>query len=79
MYNCRRFNAVFQLILNNVHIRYEDDLSLPNGLVFNCGVRIQKMTVQTTNAAGVRFLSSWCIQITSSEVLIDIIGVIALK
>ncbi|VDM63985.1 unnamed protein product [Angiostrongylus costaricensis] len=41
-----------QLILNNVHIRYEDNLSLPNGLVFNCGVRIQTMTVQTTNAAG---------------------------
>ncbi|VDN20443.1 unnamed protein product [Cylicostephanus goldi] len=40
------------LILNNVHIRYEDDLSLPNGLVFNCGVRIQTMTMQTTNAAG---------------------------
>uniref|UniRef100_A0A0K0DCQ1 Ricin B-type lectin domain-containing protein n=1 Tax=Angiostrongylus cantonensis TaxID=6313 RepID=A0A0K0DCQ1_ANGCA len=41
-----------QLILNNVHIRYEDNLSLPNGLVFNCGVHIQTMTVQTTNAAG---------------------------
>nr|CDJ94690.1 hypothetical protein, variant [Haemonchus contortus] len=41
-----------QLILNNVHIRYEDDLSLPNGLVFNCGVRIRKMTMQTTNASG---------------------------
>ncbi|RCN43105.1 hypothetical protein ANCCAN_10893 [Ancylostoma caninum] len=42
-----------QLILNNVHIRYEDNLSLPNGLVFNCGIRIQTMTMQTTNAAGV--------------------------
>ncbi|KAK6738704.1 hypothetical protein RB195_020674 [Necator americanus] len=41
-----------QLILNNVHIRYEDNLSLPNGLVFTCGVRIQTMTMQTTNAAG---------------------------
>ncbi|EYC38921.1 hypothetical protein Y032_0687g1538 [Ancylostoma ceylanicum] len=41
-----------QLILNNVHIRYEDNLSLPNGLVFNCGIRIQTMTMQTTNAAG---------------------------
>ncbi|KAJ1353259.1 hypothetical protein KIN20_009853 [Parelaphostrongylus tenuis] len=41
-----------QLILDNVHIRYEDNLSLPNGLVFNCGVRIQTMTMRTTNAAG---------------------------
>ncbi|VDL75879.1 unnamed protein product [Nippostrongylus brasiliensis] len=41
-----------QLILDNVHIRYEDNLSLPNGLAFNCGVRIQTITVQTTNAAG---------------------------
>ncbi|TKR64371.1 hypothetical protein L596_024918 [Steinernema carpocapsae] len=38
-----------QLILTNVHIRYEDDVSLPNNYPFNCGVRIQKISVQTTN------------------------------
>ncbi|TKR63461.1 hypothetical protein L596_027291 [Steinernema carpocapsae] len=38
-----------QLILTNVHIRYEDDVSLPNNHPFNCGVRIQKISVQTTN------------------------------
>uniref|UniRef100_A0A1I7WZT6 VPS13 domain-containing protein n=1 Tax=Heterorhabditis bacteriophora TaxID=37862 RepID=A0A1I7WZT6_HETBA len=38
------------LILNNVHIRYEDSLTLPNDLVFSCGARIQKITVQTTNS-----------------------------
>ncbi|NP_001348705.1 Ricin B-type lectin domain-containing protein [Caenorhabditis elegans] len=37
-----------QLILNNVHIRYEDDTTIP-GQTFNCGIRIQKMTMQTTN------------------------------
>ncbi|KAK0428668.1 hypothetical protein QR680_010939 [Steinernema hermaphroditum] len=38
-----------QLILTNVHIRYEDDVSLPNRHPFNCGVRIQKISVQTTD------------------------------
>ncbi|CAJ0587158.1 unnamed protein product, partial [Mesorhabditis spiculigera] len=38
-----------QLILTNVHIRYEDGQTLPNGLSFVSGVRIRKMTVQTTN------------------------------
>lgn len=37
-----------QLILNNVHIRYEDN-STVFGKTFNCGIRIQKMTMQTTN------------------------------
>uniref|UniRef100_A0A1I7TSK2 Ricin B-type lectin domain-containing protein n=1 Tax=Caenorhabditis tropicalis TaxID=1561998 RepID=A0A1I7TSK2_9PELO len=37
-----------QLILNNVHIRYEDNSTLL-GKTFNCGIRIQKMTMQTTN------------------------------
>ncbi|CAD6197785.1 unnamed protein product [Caenorhabditis auriculariae] len=39
-----------QLILNNVHIRYEDDSTLTGGVPFNVGIRIQKMTMQTTNA-----------------------------
>ncbi|KAK0393450.1 hypothetical protein QR680_000217 [Steinernema hermaphroditum] len=38
-----------QLILTNVHIRYEDDVSLPNHHPFNCGARIQKISVQTTD------------------------------
>ncbi|CAI2346080.1 unnamed protein product [Caenorhabditis sp. 36 PRJEB53466] len=38
-----------QLILNNVHIRYEDNSTI-HGQTFNCGIRIQKMTMQTTNA-----------------------------
>ncbi|KAF1766140.1 hypothetical protein GCK72_006096 [Caenorhabditis remanei] len=37
-----------QLILNNVHIRYEDNTTIL-GQTFNCGIRIQKMTMQTTN------------------------------
>lgn len=36
--------------MTNVHIRYEDGTTLPRGLAFNCGIRIQKMTVQTTNS-----------------------------
>ncbi|PIC46698.1 hypothetical protein B9Z55_006302 [Caenorhabditis nigoni] len=37
-----------QLILNNVHIRYEDNSTIL-GQTFNCGIRIQKMSMQTTN------------------------------
>lgn len=37
-----------QLILNNVHIRYEDNSTIL-GQTFNCGIRIQTMSMQTTN------------------------------
>ncbi|CAI4229925.1 unnamed protein product [Auanema sp. JU1783] len=40
-----------QLILDNVHIRYEDNLTLPNSRGFSCGVRIQKVIMETTNSA----------------------------
>ena len=46
--------VALQLILNNVHVRYEDGDTLPNGLTFACGVRIHTMTVQTTNQQWVR-------------------------
>lgn len=36
--------------MTNVHVRYEDGSTLPRRLAFNCGVRIQKMSVQTTNS-----------------------------
>ncbi|CAB3411172.1 unnamed protein product [Caenorhabditis bovis] len=38
-----------QLILNNVHIRYEDNVTI-TGRTFNCGIRMQRMTMQTTNS-----------------------------
>jgi hypothetical protein len=40
-----------QLILSNVHIRYEDKKTLSTP--FACGFRIQWVTVQTTNDAWV--------------------------
>ncbi|KAH7710836.1 Protein C25H3.11 [Aphelenchoides avenae] len=39
-----------QLILTNVHIRYEDEKTMPDGTPFNFGIRVQNITVQTTNA-----------------------------
>jgi hypothetical protein len=39
-----------QLILTNVHIRYEDDKTLPTSKPFGFGIRIQNISVQTTNA-----------------------------
>lgn len=42
------------LIIDNVHIRYEDcqTLSVP----FNCGIRIQNVTVNTTNSQWVSLI-----------------------
>ncbi|VDK72688.1 unnamed protein product [Litomosoides sigmodontis] len=39
-----------QLILTNVHIRYEDDMTLPNSASFACGVRIHNISMQTTDS-----------------------------
>ncbi|VDO35323.1 unnamed protein product [Onchocerca flexuosa] len=39
-----------QLILTNVHIRYEDDMTLPNNTPFACGVRIHNVSMQTTDS-----------------------------
>uniref|UniRef100_A0AC34GSG9 Uncharacterized protein n=1 Tax=Panagrolaimus sp. ES5 TaxID=591445 RepID=A0AC34GSG9_9BILA len=39
-----------QLILSNVHIRYEDSTTLPNNIPFNFGIRIQHISIQTTNS-----------------------------
>uniref|UniRef100_A0A914C821 Vacuolar protein sorting-associated protein 13D n=1 Tax=Acrobeloides nanus TaxID=290746 RepID=A0A914C821_9BILA len=39
-----------QLVLSNVHIRYEDDTTLHGRIPFNFGIRIQHLSVQTTNA-----------------------------
>uniref|UniRef100_A0A915Q2Y8 Chorein N-terminal domain-containing protein n=1 Tax=Setaria digitata TaxID=48799 RepID=A0A915Q2Y8_9BILA len=39
-----------QLVLTNVHIRYEDDTTLPNNSSFACGVRIHSISMQTTNS-----------------------------
>jgi hypothetical protein len=39
-----------QLILSNVHIRYEDSITLPNNISFNFGIRIQHISIQTTNS-----------------------------
>uniref|UniRef100_A0A7E4V616 Ricin B-type lectin domain-containing protein n=1 Tax=Panagrellus redivivus TaxID=6233 RepID=A0A7E4V616_PANRE len=39
-----------QLILSNVHIRYEDSRTMPDGVPFNFGVRIQHISIQTTNS-----------------------------
>ncbi|VDK63042.1 unnamed protein product [Onchocerca ochengi] len=39
-----------QLILTNVHIRYEDDRTLPNNTPFACGVRIHNVSMQTTDS-----------------------------
>ncbi len=46
-----------QLILTNVHIRYEDDTTLPNGAAFAVGLRIHKVLVQTTDSAWVSLVS----------------------
>ncbi|KAI6238683.1 Ricin B-type lectin domain-containing protein [Aphelenchoides fujianensis] len=39
-----------QLILDNVHVRYEDESTLPDGTPFAFGFRVQQISVQTTNA-----------------------------
>nr|CDP97328.1 Bm2386 [Brugia malayi] len=39
-----------QLVLTNVHIRYEDDVTLSNNIPFVCGVRIHNVSMQTTNS-----------------------------
>ncbi|MCP9261504.1 hypothetical protein DINM_004861 [Dirofilaria immitis] len=39
-----------QLVLTNVHIRYEDDTTLPNRTPFVCGVRIHNVSMQTTDS-----------------------------
>ncbi|KAI6183493.1 Vacuolar protein sorting-associated protein 13D [Aphelenchoides bicaudatus] len=39
-----------QLILDNVHIRYEDDQTMPDKQPFNFGFRIQNISIQTTNS-----------------------------
>lgn len=39
-----------QLILSNVHIRYEDDVTMPDKVPFNFGIRIQHISIQTTNS-----------------------------
>ncbi|KAI6181931.1 hypothetical protein M3Y98_00882500 [Aphelenchoides besseyi] len=39
-----------QLILDNVHIRYEDNVTMPDGSPFHFGFRIQNISIQTTNA-----------------------------
>lgn len=49
----------FQLILTNVHIRYEDDVTLLNEKSFSCGIRIQNISMQTTNA---RWVSLFCLK-----------------
>ncbi|KAL3994358.1 hypothetical protein ACH3XW_21415 [Acanthocheilonema viteae] len=39
-----------QLVLSNVHIRYEDDRTLSNNESFVCGVRIHNVSMQTTDS-----------------------------
>ncbi|CAG9534944.1 unnamed protein product [Cercopithifilaria johnstoni] len=39
-----------QLVLTNVHIRYEDDITLPNNAPFACGMRIHNVSMQTTDS-----------------------------
>uniref|UniRef100_A0A1I7VNQ7 Ricin B-type lectin domain-containing protein n=1 Tax=Loa loa TaxID=7209 RepID=A0A1I7VNQ7_LOALO len=39
-----------QLVLTNVHIRYEDDMTLPNNAPFACGVRMRNVSMQTTDS-----------------------------
>ncbi|CAD5233590.1 unnamed protein product [Bursaphelenchus xylophilus] len=39
-----------QLILNNVHIRYEDDKTMPDKMPFHFGFRIHNISIQTTNS-----------------------------
>uniref|UniRef100_A0AAF5PWJ8 Ricin B-type lectin domain-containing protein n=2 Tax=Wuchereria bancrofti TaxID=6293 RepID=A0AAF5PWJ8_WUCBA len=39
-----------QLVLTNVHIRYEDDITLSNNTPFACGVRIHNVSMQTTDS-----------------------------
>lgn len=39
-----------QLILTNVHIRYEDGTTIPDGTPFACGIRVHNVSVQTTNS-----------------------------
>uniref|UniRef100_A0A0N5AAX4 Ricin B-type lectin domain-containing protein n=1 Tax=Syphacia muris TaxID=451379 RepID=A0A0N5AAX4_9BILA len=41
-----------QVILTNVHIRYEDNSTLPNGVPFCCGIRIHNVSIQTTDSSG---------------------------
>lgn len=38
----------FQVILNNIHIRYEDDTMAGND--FNFGIRMESLSIQTTNS-----------------------------
>uniref|UniRef100_A0AC35TVT4 Ricin B-type lectin domain-containing protein n=1 Tax=Rhabditophanes sp. KR3021 TaxID=114890 RepID=A0AC35TVT4_9BILA len=39
-----------QLIVTNIHIKYEDDVTLPGQVPFNFGIRIQNISVQSTGA-----------------------------
>ncbi|VDN33241.1 unnamed protein product [Gongylonema pulchrum] len=39
-----------QLVLTNVHIRYEDSTTLPNDMCFACGMRIHNVSMQTTDS-----------------------------
>ncbi|KAI6192604.1 hypothetical protein M3Y96_01253600 [Aphelenchoides besseyi] len=46
----QKYDIPLELILDNVHIRYEDNVTMPDGSPFHFGFRIQNISIQTTNA-----------------------------
>lgn len=50
--NCGHVLFIFnlQLVLTNVHVRYEDNMTLSNSAPFACGVRIHNVSMQTTDS-----------------------------